>query len=185
MNNHHEEVDWGEAARGLDGRETLSGPAERLAEEIRADEQFVGGRLDVPMPGEVMFRVGARLDEALAADRPTRRRAWRSLVGAAAAAVVAAVLVIAAMQGPPPGPEVANGQPLLTAGEAVDAYLAESISDLDAEFEAIDALVQYIANGVGWFHPAGFQPAAVTEEDALDTIYLDPRIFGLDSIPEL
>lgn len=187
MNMEHDERFWESVARHVEQRGKGPPSAEqRLAEEILADEAFLAPRLDVPMPGGMVFRAAAHLDEAIQRSRHSGRRwAWKPVVGAATAAAVAAVLLIVTLSGPPD--DAVSEKVWLSPNEAADAYLAQTpaAGELDADVEAMTALVQYMADEAGRFHPASHQPVGWESEDMHDEIFIDPHLFGLDSIPEL
>lgn len=76
--------------------------AARQADQVRMDELWLAGRMDVDVPDDVLVRVGKRMGEALQHRRRGHRRLWAMAISAAAAVVMAAIL-LQSIGGPPAG----------------------------------------------------------------------------------
>ena len=131
---NEQEQDEIRVARHLDGDLGPLTPAQqRLADQIAADQAWVGPLLDVSMPPETLWSAGGRLAQGAAA---TPGPASDVRMDRLAAAAVAAVLIVAVWVLPhppstPAGPAVAAMSP----ETAVEHYV--SSTPMDEEFVAL------------------------------------------------
>lgn len=182
-------------ARHLDGLgESLPPEQQALAEEIRADQQWVGQHLDVAMPHEAMLRIGSQVNLALltaSAQRahragPRRGLRWAIYSGAAGAAI-AAGLLIATMINLPLTPTTSNpngARPSLTPREVVAAWITPNETDMDVELAMLSDQVSTLASELA--QPE--EPALDVEMDSVShditNFWMEPSSETLDADSE-
>ena len=179
-------------ARHLDGQgESLPPDQQALAEEIRADQQWVGQHLDVAMPHEAMLRIGSQLNLALltkSAHRAQPRRGLRwAIYSGAAGAAIAAGLLIAAMINLPltPTSQNPNGtRPSLTPREVAAAWITPNETDMDVELAMLSDQVSMLASELA--QPE--EPALDVEMDSvghdITNFWMEPSSETLDADSE-
>jgi len=90
--------DWEKIAHHLDGRDERLAPDEaRIAEQTADDLTWLAEQMPAEAPHQVLLRVGAKMDQALAAEAPAqpRKSIWALVLGATASAAAVAAIVLA------------------------------------------------------------------------------------------
>lgn len=131
--------EWEVVARHVDGHgEPLDPRQEKVANETRQAEAWLGSMLDVSVPQEVLEEAYRRMDAALASPRAAAPARWRlralGLGAAVAAAVVIAVVLNSVVTVHPP----TDNDSLVTAQEVVTEFLRDDTSALDLHLAVLD-----------------------------------------------